>query len=116
MLRVARLLTRSSDAHYVEGRAEALPAADDSASVAWPIASVHHWGDVDAGLRELRRVLTPGGRFIAIERQTSPGATATRATAGRTRRRKVSPSSARCTASSACGWSTARAAADALSA
>jgi ubiquinone/menaquinone biosynthesis C-methylase UbiE len=74
MLRVARLLTRGNDVHYVEGAAEALPAEDDSASVVWSIASVHHWGDVDAGLREVRRVLGPGGRFIAIERQTSPQA------------------------------------------
>ena len=74
MLRVARLLTRRSDVQYVEGAAEALPAGDDSASVAWSIASVHHWTDLDAGLREVRRVLGHGGRFVAIERQTSPGA------------------------------------------
>jgi ubiquinone/menaquinone biosynthesis C-methylase UbiE len=74
MLRVARLLTRGSDVHYVEGAAEALPVADDSASVVWSIASVHHWRDVDAGLREIRRVLGAGGRFIAIERQTAAGA------------------------------------------
>jgi ubiquinone/menaquinone biosynthesis C-methylase UbiE len=75
MLRVARLLTRRSEkVRYVEGAAEALPAADDSASVVWSIATVHHWADLDAGLREARRVLRRGGRLVAIERRTRPGA------------------------------------------
>ena len=62
MLRLARFLTRRS-AHavrYAEGSAEALPLPDSSVSVAWSIASVHHWADLDAGLREARRVLKPG--------------------------------------------------------
>ena len=75
MLRVARLLTRRSEnVRYVEGAAEALPVADGSASVVWSIATVHHWADLDAGLREARRVLRRGGRLVAIERQTRPGA------------------------------------------
>ena len=77
MLRVARLLTRRS-AHavrYAEGSAEALPLPDSSVSVAWSIASVHHWADLDAGLHEVRRILKPGGRLVAIERLTRPGAT-----------------------------------------
>ena len=77
MLRLARLLTRRSTAavRYVEGSAEALPLPDSSVSVAWSIASVHHWADLDAGLQEVRRVLKPGGRLVAIERLTRPGAT-----------------------------------------
>src|SRR6516165_10466367 len=77
MLRLARLLTRRS-AHavrYAEGSAEALPLPDSSVSVAWSIASVHHWADLDAGLQEARRVLKPGGRLVAIERLAQPGAT-----------------------------------------
>ena len=77
MLRLARLLTRRS-AHavrYAEGSAEALPLPDSSVSVAWSIASVHHWADLDAGLHEVRRILKPGGRLVAIERLTRPGAT-----------------------------------------
>jgi ubiquinone/menaquinone biosynthesis C-methylase UbiE len=70
MLRVARLLTRRNDnVHYVEGTAEALPAPDHSASAVWSIASVHHWSDLGAGLREASRVLRPCGRLVAIERR-----------------------------------------------
>ena len=77
MLRFARLLTwRSSKAvRYVQGSAEALPLPGSSVSVAWSVACVHHWADLDAGLREARRVLKPGGRLVAIERLTRPGAT-----------------------------------------
>ncbi|HZD68738.1 MAG TPA: class I SAM-dependent methyltransferase [Actinomycetes bacterium] len=75
MLRLARILTRSSlPARYLQGSAEALPLPDESASVVWSIASVHHWADLDAGLREARRVLRPAGRLVAIERRTQPGA------------------------------------------
>jgi ubiquinone/menaquinone biosynthesis C-methylase UbiE len=74
MLRVARLLTHSSTARFVEGAAESLPLPDASATVAWAIATVHHWPDIDAAVREIRRVLAPGGRFVAIEKRTEPGA------------------------------------------
>ena len=68
--------------HYVEGTAEALPLPDDSASVVWSIATVHHWTDLDAGLREAARVLRSGGRLVAIERQTLPGRTQRRTLPG----------------------------------
>jgi ubiquinone/menaquinone biosynthesis C-methylase UbiE len=74
MLRMARLLTRSRKARYVEGAAESLPLPDGSATVAWAIATVHHWHDIDASVREIRRVLAPGGCFVAIEKKTMPGA------------------------------------------
>jgi ubiquinone/menaquinone biosynthesis C-methylase UbiE len=76
MLRLARLLTRRSNpVRYVQGSAESLPLPGSSVSAAWSIACVHHWADLDAGLDEARRVLKPGGRLVAIERLTRPGAT-----------------------------------------
>ena len=44
---------------HVEGVVEAIPLQDGSASIVWSIATVHHWGDIDGGLREARRVLLP---------------------------------------------------------
>jgi ubiquinone/menaquinone biosynthesis C-methylase UbiE len=52
----------------VDGTAEHLPLDDGAATVAWAVASFHHWADPDAGLAEVRRVLAPGGRLLIAER------------------------------------------------
>jgi ubiquinone/menaquinone biosynthesis C-methylase UbiE len=52
----------------LDGTAERLPLRDGEATVAWAVASVHHWADVEAGLAELRRVLAPGARLLLVER------------------------------------------------
>jgi ubiquinone/menaquinone biosynthesis C-methylase UbiE len=57
----------------VDGVAERLPLEDGSATVAWAVASVHHWTDRDAGLAELYRVLRPGGRLLLAERLARRG-------------------------------------------
>jgi SAM-dependent methyltransferase len=74
MLRVGRLTNRANRLRYAHGSAQALPVVDGWASVVWSIATVHHWPDIDAGLREVRRVLAPDGRFVAIERHVAEGA------------------------------------------
>jgi ubiquinone/menaquinone biosynthesis C-methylase UbiE len=79
MLRVARALGRTGrrgapEVRYLEGAAESLPLPDDSATVVWSLATVHHWRDLDAGLVEARRVLRAPGRLLAIERRIKPGA------------------------------------------
>lgn len=76
MLRIARLVTRDQPSvTWLPGVAEDLPLPDDSATVCWSLATVHHWKDVTAGLAEVKRVLAAGGRFLAIERRVHPGAT-----------------------------------------
>lgn len=75
MLRMARITTRNRTARWAEGSAESLPVADGSATVVWALATVHHWRDAPAGVAEAYRVLSPGGRLLAVERQSQPGAT-----------------------------------------
>ena len=79
MLRLARLLTRlrrpAGEIEWLCAGAEDLPMPDDSVTVCWSLASVHHWPDLDGGLSEVRRVLSSDGTFIALEKRTQPGAT-----------------------------------------
>lgn len=79
MLRWAGLLTRlrrpTGEIGWLAGAAEDLPLPDDSVTVCWSIASVHHWPDLEGGLAELVRVLSPGGTFVAMEKRADPGAT-----------------------------------------
>ncbi|MGH3935529.1 MAG: class I SAM-dependent methyltransferase [Pseudonocardiaceae bacterium] len=76
MLQLARACTRNrTGISWAQGTAEDLRQPDGSATVAWALATVHHWTDVTAGLAEIKRVLAPGGRCLAIERHVRPGAT-----------------------------------------
>lgn len=76
MLRVARAVTRGRPAiTWAQGTAEVLPVPDASATVVWALATVHHWRDVSLALAEIHRVLVPGGRLLAVERQVEPDAT-----------------------------------------
>ena len=75
MLDVARRHDGRRTVTWREGVVEALPLPDASCDVAWSLATVHHWPDVDGGLAEVRRVLGDGGRFLATERRVKPGAT-----------------------------------------
>jgi SAM-dependent methyltransferase len=60
---VAAARARGADA--VEGNAEALPFADCTFEAVFSNAVLHWVRDQDAMLREVRRVLRPGGRFVA---------------------------------------------------
>lgn len=55
-----------------QGYAEALPFEDASFDVVISRYSAHHWHDVGQALREVKRVLKPGGIFIIMD-VMSPG-------------------------------------------
>lgn len=49
------------------GLAEVLPLPDTSIDLVVSTMSFHHWGDQTAGVREIARVLRPGGHFILVD-------------------------------------------------
>lgn len=64
MLAVAR--TKLA-ARFVQGRAEALPFADDSFDFLTMGYALRHVGDLETTFREYRRVLKPGGKLLILE-------------------------------------------------
>ena len=65
MIEVAKSLT--PNATFSTGMAEALPLQDASVDLALSTVSFHHWHDQAAGIREIARVLRPGGYFILVD-------------------------------------------------
>ncbi|MCC6899988.1 MAG: class I SAM-dependent methyltransferase [Polyangiaceae bacterium] len=68
---VARAASRARErgltARFVQGSALDLPFDDGSFDVVTSVASIKHWHDQAAGLRECVRVLAPGGRLVVFE-------------------------------------------------
>jgi demethylmenaquinone methyltransferase/2-methoxy-6-polyprenyl-1,4-benzoquinol methylase len=58
----------------VTADALALPLRDQSVHGAVVAFGVRNLADLDAGLREVRRVLAPGARFVILELSTPPSA------------------------------------------
>jgi len=65
MIEVAKRLT--PDAAFYTGRAETLPLPDASVDLAFSTISFHHWHDQATGIRDVARVLRPGGYFILVD-------------------------------------------------
>ncbi|HEX6123146.1 MAG TPA: class I SAM-dependent methyltransferase [Ktedonobacterales bacterium] len=65
MVEAARALTPGATIH--RGLAESLPLPDASVELAFSTLSSHHWQDQAAGVREIARVLRPGGHFILAD-------------------------------------------------
>lgn len=75
MRRVAGWVTVGApDIEWVDGLAERLPLADESATVLWSNATVHHWPDLEGGIAEAHRVLAAGGRLVFAEKKSRVGA------------------------------------------
>lgn len=55
------------DAAFRIGTAEEIPLPDASVDLAMSTVSFHHWHDQAAGVREVARVLRPGGRFLLAD-------------------------------------------------
>jgi ubiquinone/menaquinone biosynthesis C-methylase UbiE len=62
MIETARTL--HPDLEFVEANAEQLPFADDAFDVVLANFVIHHFARPDVVCTEIRRVLTPGGRFV----------------------------------------------------
>ncbi len=65
--------THQADVSIKEGGAEKIPAPDHSFDIILALNSFHHWGDVDKGIAEVKRVLKENGRFIIGTEQFEEG-------------------------------------------
>lgn len=65
MIERAKLLT--PNATFFTSMAETLPLQDASVDLALSTTSFHHWQDQAAGIREIARVLRPGGYFMLVD-------------------------------------------------
>jgi demethylmenaquinone methyltransferase/2-methoxy-6-polyprenyl-1,4-benzoquinol methylase len=67
MLRAGRVKASGTAVHPVAGDALALPLRDGSCAGAIVAFGVRNVADLDASLREVARVLRPGGRYVILE-------------------------------------------------
>jgi ubiquinone/menaquinone biosynthesis C-methylase UbiE len=65
MVTEARRLTPGAIIHH--GLAESLPIDDESVNLVLSTASFHHWQDQAQGLKQIARVLRPGGFFVLAD-------------------------------------------------
>jgi demethylmenaquinone methyltransferase/2-methoxy-6-polyprenyl-1,4-benzoquinol methylase len=68
-----RARQKAPELEWVQGDALALPFADESFDAATVGFGIRNVDDLEAGLRELRRVLRPGGRVAILEITTPVG-------------------------------------------
>lgn len=83
MIAYARQLAQQSQSTATFDVADVarLPYDDASVDLVISIASAHHWADVDAGIRELRRVLRPDAQAMIYDVRPIVGAAGTSARA-----------------------------------
>lgn len=71
MIAQARAALPAGEFHL--GSAEKLPLPDGSVDLVLSTVSFHHWQDQPQGVREVARVLKPGGRFYLADSLPMPG-------------------------------------------
>ena len=59
--------------HYVQGNAENLPFANENFDVVINVESCHAYGSVPVFLKEVKRVLRPGGYFLCTDMRSPNG-------------------------------------------
>lgn len=59
--------------HFVQGNAEDLPFADESFDIVINVESCHAYGSVLTFLKEVKRVLRPGGHFLCTDMRSPNG-------------------------------------------
>jgi ubiquinone/menaquinone biosynthesis C-methylase UbiE len=64
---------RTGQVDLLTGHAAALPAPDQSFECALTVHTIYFWPDLHAGLREIHRILIPGGRVAIAFRPTELG-------------------------------------------
>ena len=74
MLRAGRVKAAGAAVRPVVADALQLPFADGAADGALVAFGVRNFGDIDAGLAELARVLSPGARLVVLDCSTPPSA------------------------------------------
>jgi ubiquinone/menaquinone biosynthesis C-methylase UbiE len=55
------------DSTFIVSPAESIPLPDTSVNLVFSTTSFHHWSDQLQGIREIRRVLRPGGQFFLAD-------------------------------------------------
>ncbi len=78
MIEIAKDITKKHETDYQIyfniGSAEDLPVEDSLADIVFAFDSIDHWNDIQQGLKEILRILKPGGRFIIVKDLCVPGA------------------------------------------
>ena len=67
MVEEARRVRGQTRLRFEEGSAEKLPFGDESFDLVLSTVSFHHWSDRAAGVREVARLLRPGGLFVLAD-------------------------------------------------
>jgi len=78
MIEIAKDITKKTEINnqiiFKVGSAEDLPVEDSLADIVFAFDSIDHWKDIQQGLKEILRILKPGGRFIIVKDLSVPGA------------------------------------------